>query len=68
MYTHDKDAYPSILDSIVNMKILLKINVNSSNINDTDNVYNVLKISNDEQLLARFGSQSSSYDVAIIVS
>ncbi|MED6135996.1 hypothetical protein PIB30_051864 [Stylosanthes scabra] len=50
----DADTYPKALDSVIDTKLLIEVAVSSRNINDYDGVFNVMRISDDEQLIAKF--------------
>ncbi|XLU95218.1 hypothetical protein S245_009570 [Arachis hypogaea] len=51
------DSYPEVLKTALDMKLLLRINVKSSNLSGNENVYNVTKACLDEHLIHKY-SQS----------
>ncbi|XLQ99142.1 hypothetical protein HN51_053859, partial [Arachis hypogaea] len=55
----DADTYPKALDSVIDTKLLIKVAVSSRNINGYDDVYNVMRISDDEQLIAKLGHDAA---------
>ncbi|XLT25337.1 hypothetical protein HN873_056629, partial [Arachis hypogaea] len=51
------NSYPKVLKTALDMKLILRINVKSSNLNGNENVYNVTKACIDEHLIHKY-SQS----------
>ncbi|XP_072058544.1 uncharacterized protein [Arachis hypogaea] len=49
-------------DDDADTKLLIKVAVSSRNINGYDDVYNVMRISDDEQLIAKFGRNAAGVD------
>ncbi|XP_016168536.1 uncharacterized protein LOC107611088 [Arachis ipaensis] len=56
-------CYPKVLDSIINKKFLFKLSIMKKNLTSIDQVYNVVKISDDDTLIALYESQSCSIDM-----
>ncbi|XP_020975969.1 uncharacterized protein LOC110270830 [Arachis ipaensis] len=48
------DSYPKVLKTALDMKLLLRINVKSSNLSGNENVYNVIKACLDEHLIHKY--------------
>ncbi|KAL1339123.1 hypothetical protein AAHE18_U010800 [Arachis hypogaea] len=55
----DADTYPKALDSVIDTKLLIKVAVSSRNINGYDDVYNVMRISGDEELITKLGHDAA---------
>ncbi|QHO19132.1 uncharacterized protein DS421_11g326220 [Arachis hypogaea] len=47
------DEYPPTLNNIIDRKLLLKINVKSTNIKQFDQIYTVMKICDDEEIIKK---------------
>ncbi|KAL4293703.1 hypothetical protein AHAS_Ahas18G0154600 [Arachis hypogaea] len=48
------DSYPEVLKTVLDMKLLLRINVESSHLSGNENVYNVTKACLDEHLIHKY--------------
>ncbi|RYR34961.1 hypothetical protein Ahy_A10g050029 [Arachis hypogaea] len=58
--TFDGDGYPPTLKTIMDKKLLFKVNVKSSNIRQYDQVYTIMKICDDEEILEMNRPQGST--------
>ncbi|XP_025640561.1 uncharacterized protein [Arachis hypogaea] len=47
------DEYPPILDNMMDKRVLFKINVKSANINHRDQVYTVMKVCDDDEIIQK---------------
>ncbi|XLT76320.1 hypothetical protein HN873_032594 [Arachis hypogaea] len=56
-------SYPKVFDSIVDKKFLFKLSITKKNLTSIDQVYNVVKISDDNTLIDLYESQSYSIDM-----
>ncbi|XP_057730123.1 replication protein A 70 kDa DNA-binding subunit B-like [Arachis stenosperma] len=57
------NSYPKAFDSLLERKFLFKISVGKKNISTLDQVYNVIKISDDVSLIGMYSSQASSAEI-----
>ncbi|XLT47445.1 hypothetical protein HN873_040049 [Arachis hypogaea] len=57
------NSYPKAFDSLLERKYLFKISIGKKNISTLDQVYNVIKISDDDLLIGMYSSQASSVEI-----
>ncbi|XP_060170374.1 replication factor A protein 1-like [Lycium barbarum] len=55
----DAFSYPSEMDNILDRRVIFKVAVKSDNIENHDEVYGVIKFSEDEDLIKQYGSSPS---------
>ena len=61
------NGYPTELDTLIEKKLMFKVQIKDSNINKNDNVYKVVKFIDDEALLKEYCHPSLIHSLTVSV-